>query len=138
MAVTPGKLLDAAVPGVRRVDSKGSRLILAIPDAADVAPVGPLPGLRGLMSGAQPRGAATVARDANLLLCLATLDPAHGGDHLATWATTAVAVVTAGDSSAILIRSNAEMVELALPGAVRGAGRGGQGRRSLGAWERED
>ncbi len=31
-----GKLLGAAVPGVRKVDSKGSRLILAIPDAADV------------------------------------------------------------------------------------------------------
>lgn len=135
-----GKLLGAAVPGVRKVDSKGSRLILAIPDAADVAPVGPLPGRRGLMSGAQPpEELATVARDANLLLCLATLDPAHGGDHLATWATTAVAVVTAGDSSAILIRSNAEMVQLAgtrlRSGVLVGADRDDE---SLGAWERED
>jgi hypothetical protein len=135
-----GKLLGAAEPGVRKVDSKGSRLILAIPDAADVAPVGPLPGRRGLMSGAQaPEELATVARDANLLLCLATLDPAHGGDHLATWATTAVAVVTAGDSSAILIRSNAEMVQLAgtrlRSGVLVGADRDDE---SLGAWERED
>ncbi len=135
-----GKQLGSKEPGVRKVDARGSRLILAIPDPADVAPVGPLPGRRGLMSGAQPpEELLTVARDANLLLSLITLDPAHGGDHVATWASTAVAVVTAGEVSALFIRSNAEMVQLAgtrLRSAVLvGADRNDE---SLGAWERED
>jgi hypothetical protein len=39
------------------------------------------------------------------------LHPADGGSHLATWATTAVAVMTAGESSAIYIRSIGEMVQ---------------------------
>lgn len=135
-----GKRLGSAKPGVRKVDIRGTRLILAIPDPADVAPVGPLPGQRGLMSGAQPsEEIASVARDANLILSLVTLDPAHGGDHVATWATAAVAVVTAGESSAIFIRSNAEMVQLAgtrLRSAVLvGADKNDE---SLGAWERED
>ena len=134
-----GKLLGSKEPGVRKVDARGSRLILAIP-AADVAPVGPLPGRRGLMSGAQPaEELATVARDANLLLSLVTLDPAHGGDHVATWGINAVAVVTAGESSALLIRSNAEMVQLGgtrLRSAVLvGADKNDE---SLGSWERED
>ena len=49
-----GKLLGSKEPGVRKVDVKGSRLILAIPDSADVSPIGPLPGRRGLTNGAQP------------------------------------------------------------------------------------
>ena len=135
-----GKLLGNKEPGVRKVDARGSRLILAIPESADVAPIGPLPARRGLMSGAQPaEELATVARDANLLLSLVTLDPAHGGDHVATWGANAVAVVTAGESSALLVRSNAEMVQLGgtlLRSAVLvGADKNDE---SLGSWERED
>ena len=47
------------------------------------------------------------------MLTLATLDPAFGGDHLATWATDAVAVVTAGESSAERIHAVGEMIRLA-------------------------
>ena len=43
----------------------------------------------------------------------AVLDPAFGGDHLGTWATNAVAVVTAGESSAEKIYSAGEMIRLA-------------------------
>jgi capsular polysaccharide biosynthesis protein len=135
-----GKLLGGTEPGVRKVDARGSRLILAIPDPADVAPVGPLPGRRGLMNGAQPgEELMSVARDANLLLSLVSLDPARGGDYVATWATAAVAVVTTGDSTALFIRSNAEMVQLAgtrLRSAILvGADANDE---SLGAWDRED
>lgn len=135
-----GKLLGSREPGVRKVDARGSRLLLAIPDPADVAPVGPLPGRRGLMSGAQPgEELASVARDASLVLSLITLDPAHGGDHVATWATTAVAVVTAGEASALYIRSTAEMIQLAgtrlRTGVLVGADRNDE---SLGAWDQED
>ena len=51
--------------------------------------------------------------DADLLLSLAELDPAYGGEHLATWATEVVAVVTAGRSTALRIHGVGEMVRLA-------------------------
>jgi hypothetical protein len=50
---------------------------------------------------------------ADLLLTLITLDPALGADHLATWASSAVVVVTAGRSSATRIQAVGEMVRLA-------------------------
>ena len=50
---------------------------------------------------------------ADLLLTLVTLDPALGGDHLATWATNAVVVVSAGQSSAERIHGVGEMIRLA-------------------------
>ena len=50
---------------------------------------------------------------ADLLLTLATLDPAFGGDHLATWATDVVAAVTAGQSSAVRVHAVGEMIRLA-------------------------
>jgi len=49
---------------------------------------------------------------ADLLLTLATLDASFGGDHLATWATDAVAVITAGRSSWTTINATGEMVRL--------------------------
>ena len=55
----------------------------------------------------------TACSSADLLLTLATLDPAFGGDHLGTWATSAVAVVTAGESSAEKVHSVGEMIRLA-------------------------
>jgi hypothetical protein len=55
---------------------------------------------------------ATACASANLLLTLTTLDPALGGEHLATWATDAVAVVTAGRSSWTRIQAVGEMVRL--------------------------
>ena len=46
----------------------------------------------------QPEEAvAAVCGYADLVITLVTLDPAYGGDHLATWASNAVAVVTAGE-----------------------------------------
>ena len=69
------------------------------------------------MSPAQPTQAndalTHACASADLLLTLATLDPAFGGDHLATWATDVVAVVTAGQSSAVKIHAAGEMIRLA-------------------------
>jgi len=135
-----GRLLGARERGIHRIESDGTRLVLAIPDPDDVAPIGPLPGSRGLMAGAKPsEEIASVATTADLILSLVSLDPARGGDHVATWATAAVAVVTAGESSALLVRSSAEMIQLAgtrLRSAVLiGADANDE---SLGAWERED
>ena len=49
---------------------------------------------------------------ADLLFTLVTLDPSLGGEHLATWATSAVVVVTAGRSSWARIHAVGEMVRL--------------------------
>jgi len=46
----------------------------------------------------------------DVLLTLATLDPAFGGEHLVTWADSAVAVVTAGQSTWTRVQSAADMV----------------------------
>ena len=59
-----------------------------------------------------PRRWLTACASANLLLTLATVDPSLGGEHLATWATDAVAVVTAGRSSWEKIHGVAELVRL--------------------------
>ena len=65
--------------------------------------------------GPAQAGDALVASyaSADLLLTLVTLDPALGGDHLATWATNAVVVVSAGQSSAERIHGVGEMIRLA-------------------------
>ncbi len=65
--------------------------------------------------GPAQAGDALVASDvsADLLLTLATLDPAIGGDHLGTWGTNAVVVVSAGQSSAERVHGVGEMIRLA-------------------------
>ena len=66
-------------------------------------------------AGPAQAGDALVASyaSADVLLTLVTLDPALGGDHLATWAANAVVVVTAGQSSAERIHGVGEMIRLA-------------------------
>jgi hypothetical protein len=101
-------------PGARPVSRKGVNFMMAVPDRDDLAPVGPLPPVAPLAGPAQA-GDPLVASDvaADLLLTLATLDPAMGADYLATWATTAVVVVTAGQSSAERIHGVGEMIRVA-------------------------
>jgi len=50
---------------------------------------------------------------ADVVLVLATIDPAIGADHVRGWARTAVAVVTAGRSTATALRSTGRIVRLA-------------------------
>jgi hypothetical protein len=83
-----------------------SHIVVAIPDRADPLPAGPL------RPGAAEAVAAACA-SADLLLTLAALDPALGGDHLASWSASAVAIVTAGQSSAARIYAVGEMMRLA-------------------------
>ena len=87
---------------------------MAVPDRDDAAPVGPLRAITSPTGSAQA-GDALVASyaSADLLLTLVTLDPALGGDYLATWATNAVVVVSAGQSSAERIHGVGEMIRLA-------------------------
>ena len=100
--------------GAHEISQNGVNFVIAVPERDDVAPVGPL---RAVTSSAGPAqaGDALVAScaSADLLLTLVTLDPALGGDHLATWATKAVVVVSAGQSSAERVHGVGEMIRLA-------------------------
>src|SRR5262249_36516370 len=91
------RLLGVSDPGIQRVSYNGATLMVIQPEPEEFAPVGPLPG--GAFPAMPTRVSAeltAVYSSADLLLTLAVLDPAFGGDHLGTWATNAVAVVTAG------------------------------------------
>jgi len=107
-------LLHARGPGVRAVTLSGVRLTLAVRDRDDLAPAGPV----GRVSADAQRSEFTVAVQeavaaADLLLTLVTLDPSVGAEYVASWATSAVAVVTAGRSSWAKIHAAGEMSRLA-------------------------
>jgi len=105
------RLLGAGDPGVRTVSTQGTDLTVIVPDRDDVIPVGPLQPNTGRIRAAEPVVAAGASAD--LLLTLAALDPSIGGEHLAGWARSAVAVVTAGESTAARIHAVGEMIRLA-------------------------
>jgi capsular polysaccharide biosynthesis protein len=107
------RLLGFDGPGIAEADVEGKRITLVVPRADEIAPVGPL------ASHASPEGYAQAdeelvkaCEDADLVLSLVSLDPAFGADHLATWATDAVAVVTAGRSTSVRIHAVGEMIRL--------------------------
>ena len=108
------RLLGVRDPGIHHVSQNGADLMLVLPEREEVAPIGPVPGGASPAVPAQADAAlVTACSSADLLLTLAALDPAFGGDHLGTWATNAVVVVTAGESSAEKIHSVGEMIRLA-------------------------
>ena len=108
------RFLGAKASGVHTVTAQGAQLVVVVADQDDVVPVGPRHHSSRLAPLAQPDNAIVSACDsAEVLLSLVTLDPAVGGEHLATWASDVVVVVTAGQSSAMRIRAVGEMVRLA-------------------------
>ncbi|HET6188451.1 MAG TPA: Wzz/FepE/Etk N-terminal domain-containing protein [Trebonia sp.] len=108
------RLLGVKAPGVHPVTLDGVPLLVAVPNGDDIAPVGPLRG-DDVPAVLTPPDEAVVAAcsSADLLVTLVTLDPATGGEHLATWASEAIAVVTAGRSSAEKVHSAGELIRLA-------------------------
>jgi capsular polysaccharide biosynthesis protein len=116
--LTPGALaarqLGVSSPGITTVTPAGVPVLVTVPAAEEIAPVGPL------RAGSASAGRAQVSErladacaTADLILSFVALSPAFGGDHLATWATDAVAVVTAGQSTATRIRAVGEMIRIA-------------------------
>jgi capsular polysaccharide biosynthesis protein len=107
------RLFRETSPGIHSVSRDGAELVLVLPESEEIAPVGPM--LAGVVSGTSQADEAlvTACSSADLLLTLATLDPAVGGDHLGTWAASAVAVVTAGGSSAEKAHGVSEMIRMA-------------------------
>lgn len=107
------KLLGVADPGIHALSAQDARLIVAVPERDDLAPLGPLQ--RGPVQAHRSdftKAVADACASANLLLTLATVDPSLSGEHLATWATDAVAVVTAGRSSWEKIHGVSELIRL--------------------------
>jgi hypothetical protein len=107
-------LLGSKGPGVRSVRVNDTQLTLAVPDRDDLSPFGP----SGPVPANEPRSEFTAAvseacASADLLLTLVTLDPSIGADHVASWASRAVAVVTVGRSSWAKVHGVGEMVRLA-------------------------
>ena len=107
------RLLGCHERGVSVVSGYDNRLVLAVPEGAEVlSPVGPLGPLGRARTYSSPFADAVAAAtaQANLLLTLATLDVCLGGDHLATWATDAVAVISTGRSSWTTVSAVGEMI----------------------------
>jgi hypothetical protein len=108
------RLLGVRRAGVHLVTASDAHLTVAVGSRDDVAPVGPLHRARRSAQLAEPNQELVAAcASADYLLTLVVLDPALGGDYLATWASDVVVTVTAGQSSAIRIQAVGEMVRLA-------------------------
>lgn len=108
-----GKLLGVKEPGVHAAQIEGRSIHVAIPEPDDIAPIGPLSPNTPSDQPAPAHEVDDVYASADVLLTLATLDPSLAGDHLRTWATDAVVVVTAGRSSWTRIHAVGELVRLA-------------------------
>ena len=108
------RLLGVEDPGVHEVSHDRGRLLVVRPDRNSVMPVGPMRDGSTQPLLTQPDETVVAAYSAaDLALTLVTLDPALGGDHLTTWASEAVAVVTAGRSSAEKVHGTGELIRLA-------------------------
>ncbi len=104
------RLLKATEPGVQEVSARGTTLTVIRPEN-DYAPIaGPLRKPRWARV-AEP--VAKACESADVILVLATVDPAVGADYLAGWVTSAVAMVTAGQASAQRVFAVGEMMRLA-------------------------
>jgi capsular polysaccharide biosynthesis protein len=107
-------LLRVKGAGVHATSHNGANFTMVVPDRDETVHVGPLRALSSA-DGSWQAGDALVASytSADVLLTLVTLDPALGGDHLVTWATNAVVMVTAGRSSAVRLHGVGEMIRVA-------------------------
>ena len=102
-------------PGVHSATVSGADLTVSVPERDDPAPVGPLPTPSHLQFGHVHPDVAAAHMTADYMLTLVNLQPLSGSDHLGSWATQAVALVTAGRSSSTRIRAVGEMIRLAGP-----------------------
>lgn len=107
------RLLGSKAPGVRSVRIEGTRLIVAIPERGDGAQAGPVRGAAASRSEPASEELREAYASADVLLALVPLDPAMGGEYLATWAPDAVVIVSAGESTSTRIHAVGEMIRLA-------------------------
>jgi acetylornithine deacetylase/succinyl-diaminopimelate desuccinylase-like protein len=89
----------------------GVALTVAVPAEGDVEPGGPL---RPMPDEPTPADELLAGAwdGADLLVTLAPLDPALGGEYISTWAPSVVPVIIAGRSRASRIHATGEMIRL--------------------------
>jgi Mrp family chromosome partitioning ATPase len=106
-------LLRAEKTGVYSVRMDDTHLVVAVPERDEAAPIGPLD-RASEQAQRSPFTDAVIGAcaSADLVLTLVPLDPSFCGEHLRTWATDAVVVVTAGRSSWTKIHAVGEMIRL--------------------------
>lgn len=112
--------LGADGAGVRPVRVGNSSVVIVVPDPDDFVPGGPLRPQASTATGPAVGAAVsppsdvllTACRSADLLLTVAELNPALGADYLATWASDAVAVVTAGHTRSARAYALGEMLRV--------------------------
>jgi len=106
------RLVGAKHDGVHQVTADGGAFAVALPDRDNVAPAGPLSGGSWRPLVAADGTLINAYSSADLLCTFVDLDPSLGGEHLATWASDAVVLVTAGKSTATRIHAVGELVRL--------------------------
>lgn len=110
-------MLGVRTPGTHesRFSGPGQRIDVHRPDQTG----GPAQGCYLHLSDSnRPSSSGDISLDsswevADVVLSLTTLTPELGADHLATWASNAVVVVTAGQSTTTKIQATGEMLRLA-------------------------
>jgi capsular polysaccharide biosynthesis protein len=123
------KLLGAKGTGVQPVRLGGGSIVVITPEETVEVPSGPLrpavAGGAGFLTEPPTEAVESVAKNAKIILTVAELDPAMGGEYLSTWATEAVAVFTVGRTKAARAYAVGEMLRLsgirAISGMVVGA-----------------
>jgi len=123
------RLLGARGTGVQQGRVGAGSVVVITPEDVDQLLSGPLPPAAATGAGflAEPPTAAvgSAAANAKVLLTVAELDPAVGGEYLSTWATEAVAVFTAGRTRVARAYAIGEMLRMSgvhgISGIVVGA-----------------
>ena len=106
------RLLGVTGAGLAPVTTHGARLFVYVPEQGSLPPSGPLTHSSSSKALAEdPLAGATASAD--LLLTLAELDPAVGADHLSSWATDVVVLVTTGKPTAVRVQAVGDMIRLA-------------------------
>lgn len=118
------RLLGAAEAGVQEAQVDGGPVVVITPQEPDQVLSGPLRPAgaagAGLLAEPPDKDVAAAAKKARILLTIAELDPAIGGEYLSTWATQAVAVFTVGRTRAARAYAVGEMLRLSGITAVSG------------------
>jgi capsular polysaccharide biosynthesis protein len=106
------RMLGVDQPGVGVVEGVHARLTVALPEPDDVTPTGPLAHMPAGHPSPFAEAVSAACAEADVLLTVVSLHPWLGGEHLPSWATDAVAIVTAGRSSWTRINAVGEMIRL--------------------------
>jgi capsular polysaccharide biosynthesis protein len=116
------RLLGAAGTGLQQVGNEDTPMVVVTPEDDDLIPSGPLTSAvaPGPLAAAPAKDVVSAAKRANLVLTVAELDPAVGGEYLGTWAQAAVAIFTAGRTRAARAYAVGEMLRLSGVGVISG------------------